>query len=45
MTDGCGFITAQIVHDHDVAGPQGWEQLLTHIGAEAFTVEGAVEDT
>ncbi len=44
MTDGCGFMTAQIVHDHDVAKPQGWEQLLTNIGAEAFTVDWAVED-
>ena len=45
MTDGCGFVATQIVHDHDVAGPQGWEQLLTNIGAEAFTVDWAVEDT
>ena len=44
LTDGCGFMAAQIVHDHDVAGPQGREQLLTNIGAEAFPVDGAVED-
>ncbi|OWK19455.1 hypothetical protein AJ88_41740 [Mesorhizobium amorphae CCBAU 01583] len=37
-------MAAQIVHDHDVAGPQGREQLLTDIGAEAFTVDRAVED-
>ena len=44
MTDGCGFMAAQIVHDHDVAGLQGRQQLLLDIGAEAFTVDRAIED-
>ena len=44
VTDGCGFMAAQIVHDHDVAGLQGRQQLLLDIGAEAFTVDRTVED-
>ena len=44
LTDGCGLVAAQIVHDHDVAGLQGRQQLLLDIGAEAFTVDRAIED-
>jgi hypothetical protein len=37
-------MAAQVLYDHDVTGPQGPEQLLTTIGAEAFLVDWAVED-
>ncbi len=39
-----GFMAAKIVHDDDIARPEGWNQLLIHIGAEAFAVDWAVKD-
>lgn len=38
------FVTAEIVHDDDVAGPEHWHELLLDIGAEALAVYRAVED-
>ena len=47
-TDGAadldGFVAAQIVHHHDVAGPDGVEQLLVYPGPEALAINRAVED-
>jgi hypothetical protein len=37
-------VGAEIIHDDDVAGFQVGDELLLHIGAEAFTVDRAVED-
>jgi hypothetical protein len=44
LADGGGSVAAQIVHDDDVAGPQGGNELLADIGAKAFAVDRAVED-
>ena len=43
--DGPGFVTAEIVHDNDVARRERRGELLFDIGAEAFAVDGAVEHT
>lgn len=37
-------MAAEIVHDHDVAGPEGRDQMLCDIGLKAFTVDGAIKD-
>ena len=42
--DGLGFVTAQIVHDHDVTWFEGRDKLLLDIGPEAGAVDGTVED-
>ena len=36
VPNGFGFVTSQIVHDHNVAGPESecWHEHLFHIGAE-----------
>ena len=38
-----GFVTAEIVHDHDVAGTKRGDKDLLDIGPEALTVDGTVE--
>jgi len=42
--NGLGLVTSEIVHDDDVAGVQGLNELLFDIGQEAHPVDGAVED-
>ena len=37
-------VCAQVVEDHDVAGPQRRHEDLLHVGEKAGTVDGAVED-
>jgi hypothetical protein len=44
VADGFALVAAEIVHDDNVAGLQSWEQLLVDIGAEAFAIDGAIED-
>ena len=44
VTDGLGLVTAEIIDNDDVAGVQGRDELLFHIGEEAGPVDGAVED-
>ena len=39
------FVTAEIVHNDDVARGEGREQALLHIGEEAGAVDRAIEDT
>ncbi len=34
------LVTAEIVHDHDVAGLERWNELLLDIGAEAGVKSG-----
>lgn len=38
------FVTAEIVHDDDIAGPQGANQLLFDVGAETFAVNWTIKD-
>lgn len=38
-----GFVAAEIVHHHDVAGPQGWDQELDYPCQEALGVDRPVE--
>jgi hypothetical protein len=40
---GFGFVTAEIVHDYDVAGMKRGDEDLFDIGPEALTVDGTVE--
>ena len=42
---GDTFVAAEIVHDHDVAGLEGWQQELVDPGEEADAIDGAVEQT
>ena len=41
---GRGLMAAEIVHHHDVAWPQGWDQELHHPGEETLGVDGAIQD-
>jgi len=41
---GSVLMAAEIVHHHDVAWPQDWDQKLHHPGEETLGVDGAVED-
>src|SRR5580765_8316873 len=40
---GFAFVTAEIVHDHDVTGMKRWDEDLFDIGLEALAVDGTVE--
>src|SRR3974390_820805 len=42
-SQGSRLVAAEIVHDDDVARLKRGEENMPHIGAEAFAVEGAVE--
>jgi len=42
--DSCGLVGAEIVHDDDVAGPEGGQEDLLDIGSERRCVDRAVED-
>lgn len=44
IADGFGLVTAEIVHNDDVAGCEGGDENLFDIGAETFAVDGTVED-
>ena len=44
IPDGLGFMRTEIVGDDDVAGLEGWDQLLADVGAEALAVDRAIED-
>ncbi len=37
------LMAAEIVHDNHVAGLEGWQQKLAHIGEESFAVDRAVQ--
>ena len=41
---GFTLVTAQVVDDDDVAGFEGGDEKLLHIGGEADGVDGAIED-
>jgi len=43
LADGFGFVTAEIVHDDDVAGTKRGDEDLLDIGPKALAVDGAVE--
>lgn len=36
-------MAAEIVHHHDIAGPQGWNEELLDPGEEAFAVDWPIE--
>ena len=38
-------MTAQIVHDDDIAVPQGWSKTLFDIGEKALAIHGSLEHT
>ena len=40
---GFAFVTAEIVHDHDVTGMKRWDEDLFDIGLEALAIDGTVE--
>jgi hypothetical protein len=42
--DGLALVRAEIVHDHDVAWPQAWDENFFHIEPEAFTIDRTVEE-
>jgi len=44
-SDGSGLVAAQIVHDHDVAGPEAGNEHLFDIEQEALAIDGTVEYT
>jgi len=44
ILDGFGFVRTEIVGDDNLAGLEGRDQLLVHIGAEALAVDRAIED-
>ena len=44
ILDCFGFVRTEIVGDDNVAGFEGRNQLLAHIGSEALAVDRAVED-
>ncbi len=41
---GLTLVTAQVIDDDDVAGFEGGDEKLLHIGREADGVDGAIED-
>jgi hypothetical protein len=43
VSDDLGLVAAQVVHDHNIALPQCWQQNVTHIDQEAFAIDGSVE--
>ena len=43
--DGAGLVTAEIVHDDDIAGAERGHQLLADIGEEALAIDRPIEDT
>ena len=38
------LMAAEVIHHHDVAWPQGWDQELYHPGEETLGVDGAIQD-
>lgn len=44
LAQGCGFVAAQVVHDDDIAGSEGRNELLLDIGTETLAVDRSVED-
>src|SRR5512135_928386 len=44
MADSLALMTAEIVHDHDIAAAQGGHQELLYVSAKAGTVDRAVDD-
>ena len=45
LPHGLSLVRAEIVEDHDVAGLEGRDEELLDIGAKAFAVDWAVEQT
>ena len=41
---GLGLVRAEVVHDDDVAGLEGWDQHVLHIDAEALAVDRPVDE-
>lgn len=39
------LVTAEIVHDDDIAVPQGWNKTLFDIGEKALAIHGSIEHT
>jgi hypothetical protein len=44
LPDGFRLVASEIVENDDVPLAQGWQEKVLHISAEAFAVDGAVED-
>ena len=45
LPDSFRLVASEIIENDDVAFAQGWQENVLHIGAEAFAVDQAVEDT
>jgi len=43
LANRLSFVAAKVVHDDDVAWPEGWRQHLAHIGREPFPVDRPVQ--
>ena len=43
LSAACLFVTAEIVHDDEVAGWEGWDEELHDIGGEELAVDRAFE--
>lgn len=44
LSDGVGFVSAEIVHDDDIAGFEHRDELLLDISTEALPIDRPVED-
>ncbi len=44
LSHGLGLVRAEVVHDDDVAGLEGWDQHVLHIDAEALAVDRPVDE-
>ena len=44
LSNGGGLVGAEVIHDHDVAGPEDRYELLFDPGPEADAVDGPVKD-
>ena len=42
--DGLWLVTAKVIHDDDVAGPEHRDQLLTDVGGKTVAVDRVIED-
>ena len=43
--DGGAFVSAEVVHDHDIAGAQRRSQFLFDVSGELLSVDRSIEDT
>lgn len=43
FADSLPLMAAEVIHDHDIAGFEGWQKEALHIGQEADSIDRAVE--